>query len=164
MSKRLTTLGVGIAAVAMAMTASVVPAQAAESSAVGEKVLVLAGATTSKVIKLQYRVNLKHVGNALVGVEEWRLCRNYADECASNSSGGKGWIAKGKVVMAPMPWGTGYVGHSDAGQIFATFADDGTMKATYNVNLKRLEERSKTTSRKGIGLCDADCYASLMGG
>ena len=57
--------------------------------------------------------------------------------------------------MAPMPWGTGYVGHSDAGQIFATFAEDGTMKATYNVNLKRLEERSKTTSRKGIGLCDA---------
>jgi len=159
----LTTLCVGIAAAAMAMTASVGPAQAADPSAVGEKVIVLAGATTSKAIKLQYRVNLKQVGDALVGVEQWRLCRDYADECASNSSGGKGWTAKGKVVMAPMPWGTGYVGHSDAGQIFATFADDGTMKATYNVNLKRLEERSKATPRKGIGLCDADCYASLMG-
>ena len=163
MKRCLTTLCVGIAAAAMAMTASVGPAQAADPSAVGEKVIVLAGATTSKAIKLQYRVNLKQVGDALVGVEQWRLCRDYADECASNSSGGKGWTAKGKVVMAPMPWGTGYVGHSDAGQIFATFADDGTMKVTYNVNLKRLEERSKATPRKGIGLCDADCYASLMG-
>ena len=163
MKRCLTTLCVGIAAAAMAMTASVGPAQAADPSAVGEKVIVLAGATTSKAIKLQYRVNLKQVGDALVGVEQWRLCRDYADECASNSSGGKGWIAKGKVVMSPMPWGTGYVGHSDAGQIWATFADDGTMKVTYNVNLKRLEERSKATPRKGIGLCDADCYASLMG-
>ena len=163
MKRCLTTLSVGIAAGAMAMTAAVVPAQAAEPSAVGEKVIVMAGATTAKAIKLQYRVNLKQVGDALVGVEQWRLCRDYADECASNSAGGKGWTAKGKVVMAPMPWGTGYVGHSDAGQIFATFADDGTMKVTYNVNLKRLEERSKATPRKGIGLCDADCYASLMG-
>lgn len=163
MNKRLATLGVGIAAAAVAMTAFVVPVQAAESPVVGEKVLVLAGATASKPIKLQYRVNLKRVGAALVGVEQWRLCRDYADACASNRSGGKGWIAKGKVVLAPMPWGTGYVGHSDIGQIWASFAADGTMKATYNLDLQRLQERSKTTTRKGFGYCDAECYASLTG-
>lgn len=166
----LTTLGVGISAAAMALTASVAPAQAAEPSVVGEKVLVLAGATTSKGIKLQYRVDLKLVGKALVGVEQWRLCRDHTDACARNSSGGKGWIAKGKVVMAPMPGGTGYVGHSDVGQIWATFADDGTMKATYNLNLKRLQDRSKTTPRHGqwANYCDdpnylEGCIASVAG-
>ncbi len=169
MNRRLATLGVGIAAAAVAMTAFVMPVHAADSSVVGEKVLVLAGATASTPIKLQYRVNLKRVGAALVGVEQWRLCRDYAAACASNSSGGKGWMAKGKVVMAPMPGGTGYVGHSDAGQIWATFADDGTMKATYIVNLKRLQERSKTTPRMGewTVYCDSnsleECIASVAG-